>query len=113
MRRLALGCLLYTPERFGSIMVGDFLDAMAGYNEAENERLKGTAELIRTSTTILVNIQLDKKDRIKPQELWPFTWDKTDRDEIEIISDEERLKDEAEMEKILTRIDNGNSNIES
>lgn len=110
MRRFSLGCLLYTPERFGLMMMGDFLDAMAGYNEGESERVKSIAELLRVSTSILINIQLAKEDKIKPEELWPFTWDKEkeeDEGAFETITDEERLRREDEMAKMLNNIKPG------
>ena len=116
MKRFALGCLLYTPERFGLMLVGDFLDAMAGYNEGESERIKSTAELVRMSTVILINIQLEKGTRLTPHELWPFSWDKPETGgKMEEITEEEVKRREAEMEKRLNEImpGNGNSNIES
>jgi hypothetical protein len=85
----------YSPGRFGRTRVGDFLDAMSGYQEAENERMKGIAEIIRTSTTILWNIALtDSKYVKKTTELWPFPWDKSEVDE-----DPEDLIELAERKK--------------
>lgn len=104
MRRFALGCLNYTPERFGRTIVGDFLDAMTGYNEAESERVKRIAEIIRSSTTILWNIQVDKTERLTPAQLWPFIWDKTNNTYEVELTEEEVRKSEAEMEKILNNI---------
>ena len=115
MRRFALGCLYYTPGRFGEMLVGDFLDAMAGYNEGESERVKASAELIRMSTAILVNLQLERKDKVSAHDLWPFPWDKDPAHRTEMITPEEKAKREAEMERILNKImpnpKNGNSNI--
>ena len=98
------------------MLVGDFLDAVGGYNEGESERIKSIAEIVRMSTTILMNIQLSKEDRITPHELWPFSWDKISVDEkTEILSEEEVGRREKAMERILNNImpGNGNSNIES
>jgi hypothetical protein len=112
MRRFALGCLHYTPERFGLTMVNDFLDAMTGYREQENERFKDTAELIRTSTTILRNTQPIEGGPLKPEELWHFSWDKKEEIVIEIVNQEEMEKHEAKMAEILNNITtNGNRNI--
>ena len=90
MRRFALGALSYSPERFGEMLVGDFLDALGGYNEAENDRRKMMAELIRTSTWYLWNLQVDQAHKVNsPEELWPFKWDhENDNDEGEEVSDE-------------------------
>ncbi len=75
MRRLAFGALHMDAERFEKMLVGDFLDAMGGYNEAELERLKPIAELIRTSTALLWNLQVDRNSKRNARELWPFPWD--------------------------------------
>lgn len=116
MKQFALGCLSYTPNRFGLMLVGDFLDAMAGYKEGENERVKSIAELIRISTTFLLNIQLEKNNRLTPNELWPFPWDKPVKGgKVEELTEEEVKRREAEMTKKLNEImpDNGNNNIKS
>jgi hypothetical protein len=116
MRRFSLGCLRYSPARFGKMMVGDFLDAMIGYNEGESERIKALAELIRMSTAIQVNIQLERRDKVTAHDLWPFPWDKEPSHKIEIITEEEKKKREDAMLKVLNKImpdpiKNGNSNI--
>lgn len=112
MRRFALGCLHYSPDRFGETIVGDFLDAMAGYREGENDRSKDISELIRASTTILLNIHLAKEDKVTAHELWPFSWDKEENITVEIVSQEEKERQEVKMKEILNNITNhGNSNI--
>jgi hypothetical protein len=85
------------------MIVGDFLDAMGGYNEGENERVKSIAELIRRSTTFLVNTQPIKGGPLMPQELWPFPWDKEISGKIEVVSDEElKRRQDAQDEYLLT-----------
>jgi hypothetical protein len=98
------------------MLVGDFLEAIGGYNEGESERIKNIAEIVRMSTTILMNIQLNKEDRITPHELWPFSWDKISVEgKEEVLSEEEISRRENAMEGILNNLmpGNGNSNIES
>jgi hypothetical protein len=105
MRRFALGGLLYDPERFGKMLTGDFLDAMAGFNEAENERAKSLAPFIRTATWFLWNIQVlpeDKKD--SPEGLWKFPWEKIEKADGIIISDEDRKKVEDFQADTLSRM---------
>jgi hypothetical protein len=85
------------------MIVGDFLDAMGGYNEGESERVKSIAELIRRSTTFLVNTQPIKGGPLMPQELWPFPWDKEISGKIEVVSDEElKRRQDAQDEYLLT-----------
>ncbi len=57
--------------------IGDMLDAYSGYTEAENERIKSLAYLIRTATLKLWNTQIIEKERIIDEaEFWPFPWEK-------------------------------------
>ena len=115
MKRFALGCLLMSPNRFGKMLVGDFLAAMAGYNEAEHERFKTRAELIRIQTTILWNVQVDKNCKLKPSELWPFPWDSDSGIKLSPMSDEKRKEIEDLHEEILLKqfSSDGNSDIKS
>ena len=113
MRRFALGALLYTPGRFGKMRIGDFLDAMTGHAELENERVKSLTDIIRLSTTILWNVhQTDVKDTKNPQELWKVPWDNQQQEEEgDLITDLQRKKTEDDLLEILKRqSDNGNSN---
>ena len=114
MRRLAFGALRYTPERFGLMRTGDFLDAMLGHMEAESERVKSFAELLRTSTTLLWNIQQTKESALKrPEELWRFSWDKQEND-TDNISTEDRQKTEDDLLRILKKqATDGNGNKQS
>ena len=107
MRRFALGCLGYEANRFGITRVCDLLDAMAGYNERENERMKTYAEILRLSTALLWNIQVSRKDKMKAKDLMPFPWDKKDLKPI-MISEEEFARGQKRFEDILNQ--NGNSN---
>lgn len=76
LRRFGLGCLRMTADQFGITRVGDFFDAMAGYNEERFERFKASAGLVRMATSYLVNVQLSEGDRMTPEKLWPFPWEK-------------------------------------
>lgn len=96
--------MLYTPERLGRTRIGDFLDAMAGHNEGENEKRKSIAELVRMSTTILFNIQLAEGDRLTPHELWPFAWDKEESGEQGEVSDEDRKEFEERQAEMLKKM---------
>jgi hypothetical protein len=108
MKRFALGCLGYDMERFGIMRVGDFLDAMAGFNERENERIKTFAELLRVSTSILWNVQVGRKDKLKAKDLMPLPWDKKDIQPV-VFSEEEMKKGFELFDKILNQ--GGDNNI--
>lgn len=56
-------------------MVGDFIDAIGGYNEAELERVKVLTELVRKSCTLLWNTQIIPEERLEPEKLWPLPWE--------------------------------------
>ncbi|NLH53560.1 MAG: hypothetical protein GX459_12040 [Bacteroidales bacterium] len=109
MRRFALGCLGYTPDRFGRMLVGDFIDAMIGYNDAEYERVKALASIVRTATCKLWNIQVGREDKLKENELWPLPWDKEEKG-MRITIDEEELR---KIEEIHESILNGHNNNKS
>jgi hypothetical protein len=105
MRRFALGCLNYTAERFGLTLVGDMLDAMAGFNEAETNRIKKLAVVVRDSTTILWNIQVDKEHRLEPSQLWRFPWEIEDEEDsgidVQPLSEEQVKQMEDEFDRVL------------
>ena len=75
MRRFALGCLNYTPERFAKSLIGDTVDALIGYREAEGQRYKSEAELIRRATWHLWYLHASEDTRMEATELWPLPWD--------------------------------------
>lgn len=103
MRRFALGALVYDPERFGNMLLGDFLDAMGGYNEAELERIKSLAELIRISTSMLWNVQVAEENKMSADQLWPLPWDKKEKVIPIEISEEDRKKIEEQQAEILNK----------
>jgi len=93
------------------MLTGDFLDAMGGYNEGESERIKSIAELIRKSTSILWNIQVDRNNKLEPSELWPFAWDVKKDAVVEIISEEEKQRRQKEQDDFLIKnFPDGNGN---
>jgi hypothetical protein len=101
MRRFALGCLRYTPDRFGLMRVADFLDAMAGYNEGENDRVKNIAELIRQSTTLIVNVHPLENGPVSAPDLWPFPWDPEVTTGKEVITVEEAQRRQEAQDAFL------------
>lgn len=52
-----------------------FFLMLAEYNRKAEQDYRVQAELVRLQTATLVNIQLKKADRVKPNELWKFPWD--------------------------------------
>jgi len=108
MRQFALGVLVgYDADRFGRMRVCDMLDAIVGYKNAELEKIKNQAYIIRTATTLLWNIQVDRSSRLKEDELWPLPWDK--KVEPVLMNEEERQK----IIELQTKILNGDSNNKS
>jgi hypothetical protein len=84
--------------------VGDFMDAMIGYNEAELERVKAVAEIVRKSTALLWNIQVLEESRLKPEELWFFPWDKAEVIKEEPVPDEVKKEIDNKHENILSNM---------
>lgn len=53
-----------------------FYNKTKGYTEQRNEDVQQAWEIMRFSTTALLNIHLKKTDKIDPQKLVKFPWDK-------------------------------------
>ena len=91
---------------------GEFWEALAAYRENQSDERRHIAELARGVAMILFNVQVSKKDRIsKPSQFWSMPWDEKvdDAESTEIhrlthLTDEEK---EAEVQKFLSRINNG------
>jgi len=97
MRCFALGCLNYTPVRFGHSRIGDILDAMTGFIDAENDRIKALASIVRTATTKLWNTQIIESDRLTEIKLWRFPWEKQE-DVPNNEANKEELKRDADAQ---------------
>lgn len=82
------------PQQFYKMRLKDFFLKVHFYNKKEERQSREKAELIRMQTFILVNIQLESKNKLKvPADLWRFPWD-TEREQTEIqtISPEKQQK---------------------
>lgn len=80
------------------------LDAYIGYSESENERFKGTAELLRISTAIVWNVNVPPENKLTARELWPLPWDENKEKRAEALSEEEKLKRQKAQEEFLNKM---------
>jgi|TARA_R110000851_G_C12956321_1_gene553820 hypothetical protein len=48
---------------------------MEGFNEKQEANQRDSWEVMRTQTTTMVNLQVDKGKRLKPKDLFTFPWD--------------------------------------
>lgn len=111
MRRFALGVLRLRPVDFGAMLLGEMLDAIAGYNEQLYEEYRLRANLVRTATTYLVNVQLREADRYgSPSDLWKMPWDIEEREPATVISKEEYDDRIKKSEDFFNKALHGNSN---
>jgi len=110
MRRFALGVLRLRPGDFGAMLLGEMLDAIAGYNEQLYEEYRLKANLVRTATTYLVNIQLKAEDRLKPMDLWRMPWDIEEKEPSTVVSKEEYDEMIKKSEEFFNKALHGNSN---
>lgn len=60
---------------------------MEGFNEKQEAQQRDSWEVMRTQTTTLVNLQVDKGKRLKPKDLFTFPWDQ--KKEVKKLSKEE------------------------
>lgn len=87
MRQIALGCLMFTPERFAALRLGDWLDTLIGYLESEVRQTRHLTETIRHATTLIYSRWSEKP--ILPDQLWPLPWDGSDNQLPPELSEEE------------------------
>lgn len=97
---MGIAYLGLTPEQFFFMRVGHFYGALDAWAEHEKNKQRFTAELMRMQTTDLLNIQLKKKDRIKPGDLWSFPWDENEVDRKPETDDEIRKHNEAILKRL-------------
>ncbi len=87
---IGFGALNLSPEQFGRMRIADFFLKLFGYREEEEIKQRQLAELVRLQTVELINIQLEKKNRIKkPSELWQFPWEKVEIKQEQITEKEQ------------------------
>lgn len=55
--------------------LGELIDIISEYNEAETARTRLQWEALRIQTVILTNIHLPKHKTATPERLWPLPWD--------------------------------------
>lgn len=76
-------------EDFWDMTPREFFNALRHYNRAQDFEYHQGWERTRWLATITINIQLDPKDRITPEQLIRFEWDqpkeiqKPDREQFE------------------------------
>lgn len=97
----AYGQLNLLPDQFGEMRPAMFWLMMEGYNRQEENRFRQQATLIRMQTTELINIQLEKKDRVQPQDLWEFPWEEEQNNRFAAMSETELIDHNKKMIKQL------------
>lgn len=78
-----------TVEEFFTMRIGHFFSALQYYNEGKNREIKVFASLMRRQTVDLLNIQIKKSERMKPEQLWKFPWEDEEEVEVEKMTDEQ------------------------
>ena len=100
MEKIAFGQLGMNVDDFYDMLPREFWNKVEGFYELENMRQRSDWERTRWSTCLLLNIQIQKGKRIKPQDLILFDWEKDEKN-----IDFEDLKAKAELYK--KRIEHG------
>ncbi len=75
MLGIGTGCLGLSVKEFYEMRPVHFFLRLFEYNRSEEQKYRANAELIRLQTATLVNLQVKKSDRVKPNQLWHFPWD--------------------------------------
>lgn len=82
-----------SEREFGEMHLGTFFLKLHYFFKAIEIKRKEAAELIRTQTLYLINIQLTPSDRLKdPRSFWPLPWDEASTDLTVVNSAEEQAE---------------------
>ena len=99
-----LGRLHYRPDELGRCRIGDIFDAMIGHNEEVDNRFRSNANLVRTATALLWNIQVKEECQRTEEELWRFLWETEGDNEMKLTGEEMeqvRKNEEAQKEYLI------------
>lgn len=82
-----LGVLRLSPEALDDLTFRQYDNALKGYYKSQE--LLDRSEWIRCrwQTTLLLNIQMEKKNRVKQKDLIEFEWERANR---KVLSPEEK-----------------------
>ena len=78
----AIGHLDVSTDAFWLMKPAEFFMRMHVYNETREGQQQFQANLIRQQTSFLVNLQLDKKNKVSPKKLWPLWFDEKEEPKI-------------------------------
>jgi hypothetical protein len=78
-QELALGQLGWTPDVFYNSTPRELKYALRGFHELYQQQQRQDWERTRWSTTLMLNIHLEKKNRLSPKDLAVFPWEKTEQ----------------------------------
>lgn len=97
-----MGKMGLSQTEFWQSSLSDLSLMMVGFWELEEQRQHANYERDRLFTLLLLNIQIDKKHRIKkPIDLIEFPWEKDNTPAIKILSKEERQAKFARMDRAM------------
>ena len=65
----------YNYDEFLDLTPRSLSNGMEGFNEKQEAHQRDSWEVMRTQTTTMVNLQVDKGKRLKPKDLFTFPWD--------------------------------------
>ena len=92
-----------SSEDLYNTAIGDLFLKIKYYAESNLEERKIRAELTRTQTFFLVNLQLSEKDKYEsPQKMWSFEWDKEPQ---EPISEKEQKESIDRLSELANKIE--------
>lgn len=63
------------PEEFDRLTPAQFIYAYLGWRKLQQDKVRHDWELCRYQTWVLTSIQLDRKDRLPLQQMFPMPWD--------------------------------------
>jgi hypothetical protein len=88
---MGMGQMGMNADDFWGMTPGEFQNKVAGFYDHQMYHQRQEWERVRWSTCVLFNIQVDPKNRIEPQKLIKFEWEKSDK-LVEVIGQQELQK---------------------
>lgn len=99
-----MGKLGLSQSEFWSSSLNDISLRIKGFYKIEEERQQAEYERQRFFTTMLLNIHIDKKHRIKsPSELVVFPWEDTQKPSVTPKSEEQKKRDFSKVDAYMRK----------
>jgi hypothetical protein len=99
LEEVAFGWFGLSPEQLDELTPREFKNRLAGFETYKELLSRESWEIARMTVSSLLSPHVKKGQSIKPEKLWPFSWDKKNKP-AEKMSDQRLEYIEAKYQKI-------------